>query len=742
MRRKSPSRRKKVQFVATIHPRPRYRRGDVPPGFQPVYVEDPRDGRVARYRCMARTHTLSGEIRQCCWNGRKHLCAKHKNHDFTLPPQDDPLFHAPLPLSHNRAKLNQRILATAAEFVTATNMSCRQAASAAMHDFIHNLIQIGACIQAGNDMIVTDVAGFLDQMTEPSLTQAIRATGDAKFAEAMFELGEIRYANLVVDAGTAHSLKTIVCLLTNPHSAIAPVLLALRENTNFTADDYSALFVELLSMGELSAIVICSVVVDNLPAQSRGLGRVLTDSPIIHVKCFAHMANLILTHTMPNGYFIKIMDALKCFQHIFRGERAVQYIQHKCPKFIRTRWFYMVDTLAYFVHHSEACTSYLLEFGADEEYYDGFPLEISELYIILLPFYCFIGALESRACALPYIVPLSRALLATLRDVFPLLRTYPVRQIFHELYIRLLSRLMANNREEALAAYSLTLQGRQEIRELEKGYSTRDANEPTPDPCVELKSFMRGASDFDSAIQSAVAMGENSDPFLVADEASALDLTARISSDDSGRVDGNDDERASGTPAYATYLVQFAEMPDGERMAFDPYRRVYEMAHARIGDLAARLGSNPEETLTLFDSWLFDSAQENRFVLDPSARESVNSMWRIAHRYEKWSTFADLALRLISCGTSEADAERVLSMQKNIASLHGTRFGISTMEARLRTLTGLSKGRKDHAGYDQIQEVSGGTRMARSMVEELGKESADEGNSDSDSVADDDSDRE
>jgi hypothetical protein len=38
----------------------------------------------------------------------------------------------------------------------------------------------------------------------------------------------------------------------------------------------------------------------------------------------------------------------------------------------------------------------------------------------------------------------------------------------------------------------------------------------------------------------------------------------------------------------------------------------------------------------------------------------------------------------VTCGTSEADAERLFSMQRNIAGLHWTRFGLPSMEARLR----------------------------------------------------------
>jgi hypothetical protein len=53
------------------------------------------------------------------------------------PPSDeDPQFTVALSLSRNRAKLNEQILETVAEFVTATNLNCRQTPSSAMHGFI------------------------------------------------------------------------------------------------------------------------------------------------------------------------------------------------------------------------------------------------------------------------------------------------------------------------------------------------------------------------------------------------------------------------------------------------------------------------------------------------------------------------------------------------------------------------------------------------------------------------------
>jgi hypothetical protein len=100
-------------------------------------------------------------------------------------------------------------------------------------------------------------------ITEKRMTETIRERGDAKFAEAIVQPSEIRFANLVVDAGTVHSLKTIVRLLTDPHYPIQPVLLTLRENTNFAPDDCATLFVELFLSIQQCPVVICSVVIDN-----------------------------------------------------------------------------------------------------------------------------------------------------------------------------------------------------------------------------------------------------------------------------------------------------------------------------------------------------------------------------------------------------------------------------------------------------------------------------------------------
>jgi hypothetical protein len=600
-----------------------------------------------------------------------------------------------------------------------------------MHDFIVSLIQLGACIQGNDEASVVDASTLVDQITDHGITEAIRALGDAKYSEAIEKLQEIRFVNLVIDAGTVHTLKTIVCLLTNPYLVTQPVLLSLRENTNFTADDYAILFVELFSLLEGSPIVICSVVVDNLPAQSSGLERVLAESPILHVKCFAHMTNLILVNSQDGEVFMNVMAELGTVQRIFRVKSVASLIGQRCPKFIRTRWFFMVDTLQYFLNNYEKCNEYLEAFGeAREKYRSALPIEIFELYIMLLPFYCFLSAVESRQCALPEIIPLARMLLTLLRDALGLIRTDRMHHLFRELHIRFLARFMTNNHPDAVAAYSLTLQGRQELRVLERGYSTVGPDHLPIAPSPDLKTFMKGGYSYDDAMASAFAVAGNSDsmfdhPFIPGPPW----VTAQESY--TPQVDEAEDQPVA--QSYREYLSFFHEMADDQRMAVDQVNGIYQTARPRIIELAGRLGLDPEHMGALYDLWLFGPPEEIPFALDEAAQGSVNSLWRIAHRYEKWTSFADLALRLVSSGVSEADAERILSMQKNIAGLHGTRFGRTTMEARIRMLSAVSNRETQQIRRGDVMGVPMGEGDEEKGDASIGEESDSDTTDDSDS---------
>jgi hypothetical protein len=125
------------------------------------------------------------------------------------------------------------------------------------------------------------------------------------------------------------------------------VLLTLRENADFTAEQYSELLIKLFATVDSGCLVLSSVIVDNLPAQSLGLDRTFFEAhwPVVQIHCFSDVANLILSHTVSNANCDRIMSALSEIQGLLRCKEAHEAIGAKCLRFIRTRWFYMIDTL-------------------------------------------------------------------------------------------------------------------------------------------------------------------------------------------------------------------------------------------------------------------------------------------------------------------------------------------------------------------------------------------------------------
>jgi hypothetical protein len=84
-------------------------------------------------------------------------------------------------------------------------------------------------------------------------------------------------------------------------------------------------------------------------------------------------------------------------QRIFLMQPAVDVIGHKWPKVVRTRWLFLMDSLAHFVDNSAKCTYLLMDHGEALRCRDHLSLEVFDLYIILLLFYCFcISALWNR----------------------------------------------------------------------------------------------------------------------------------------------------------------------------------------------------------------------------------------------------------------------------------------------------------------------------------------------------------
>jgi hypothetical protein len=232
--------------------------------------------------------------------------------------------------------------------------------------------------------------------------------------------------------------------LTNPHASEQPVRLALRENQNVTIQDYCNLFRELIVIVNSLGMVLCSIVVDNLPVEVSGLDRglQLSDSPVIHVECLAHMENLFSVTTVSTPNVSWTMDYLADLQKLLTSPPATVQLGAKCPKFVRTRRFDMLDTLRCISKHFTPVSEFLCHLPDGAAFPRSLPQEIFELYLVLLPFSCFTKPVERRSSSLPEIALFCRGLLATLRESRGMICSSVARAIFRDMHSRLFGQLM------------------------------------------------------------------------------------------------------------------------------------------------------------------------------------------------------------------------------------------------------------------------------------------------------------
>jgi hypothetical protein len=195
------------------------------------------------------------------------------------------------------------------------------------------------------------------------------------------------------------------------------------------------------------------------------------------------------------------------------------------------------------------------------------------------------GTLNHRSFTrnlLPMIVPLARQLLASLSDVGGLMCTCTAMAILRWMHVCILARLSANNRHEALVAYSLSLARREDTTRREIGYRTRDTttgvHHPSIDERCNLKIYVKRGDKYDDVMFSICQMISNTN----------LAISLQESTSDIIALEGINDETEEigvgviGTDSSKHMLYRFASLPDEEKHPIDLYAVQYEQAVLRI----------------------------------------------------------------------------------------------------------------------------------------------------------------
>jgi hypothetical protein len=206
-------------------------------------------------------------------------------------------------------------------------------------------------------------------------------------------------------------------------------------------------------------IIISVVVINNFRVQTSGFALFQADNPeyaaIIHVHCFAHMLNLVVSSSRNLDAFSYLVGRLFPLQMILQKHTARIFLGKMCPSLIPTQWLYMVDVLDFLTENHLQINSYLvIQHDSDWSIPRSIPKEFFELHAILLLFKIMLLAVESRNCTLSEIVPLVREVQDRLWKVVAILETATVKEILRIIMVRFFIGFLMNNHEEAIAAYS------------------------------------------------------------------------------------------------------------------------------------------------------------------------------------------------------------------------------------------------------------------------------------------------
>jgi hypothetical protein len=105
-----------------------------------------------------------------------------------------------------------------------------------MREFIVRLIQLGASLPRDALNRIIDIDPLIDQMTEGEHSETLCENVEATFQAGMHWPRDFYFVNLVINARTVCHIKSILCLISNLHCVVSPVLLTLRENTIVIAE--------------------------------------------------------------------------------------------------------------------------------------------------------------------------------------------------------------------------------------------------------------------------------------------------------------------------------------------------------------------------------------------------------------------------------------------------------------------------------------------------------------------------
>ena len=441
--------------------------------------------------------TLDGEIRRCVFVCKKARIGSH-DHLFTVPAAEDTEIDQDLRREPCDQSFNEHIMRAVAEFTGSGSISVSLGCSEVMRSFIIKIMNCAISHRERYPSVYFDPNEMIPTLSRKRMKDYLVDAGDEAYRLLESELRSHLYVNIMIDAATVLNMRVVHTTLGNPFSSVAPVPFhaTKKEGCDWRIQEYyteiETILTELKSAGNIIPVAICH---DRLRAQSTAVARVLskmresvdpTDCLVVDVPCLNHLLNNSFASAI-EGRFRGLIQKVGNFARVLRTRDCILRLGRKCPTAPATRWLYVTDILAFIITNRPAIQQYLMERYAalhpeqeidTKEKWEKWQVETSvpclfvDLYAVLLPFKLASLHFESDASRLSDSLPVVHQMLKLFEKMRrdKLLQLSESSGFLHEILSQWLARLETYLPEETWACWSLTREGRYQLRKKVVGH--------------------------------------------------------------------------------------------------------------------------------------------------------------------------------------------------------------------------------------------------------------------------------
>ena len=577
-------------------------------------------------------------------------------------------------------------------------------ASPGVLSMARDLVEIGIDAQAAMPrhlapLSATDVAVSLSRFTVEQLMRELAGEEQDRVTRVY---QSVSLVNMKVDAGSVIRSHVTHCLVDSPLSPpTVPIVMDAAENTNWDTSDYETFFLTYIQTIEDKGLTICSVVHDNLPAQSNALTRVLSQSEVrprtLDIPCFNHLINLVFIHAMrENNELREIVQEILAWQKLLRALKIV------APVVPRTRWLYIVQVIEVIL--SKPNLEDVMSANPDIVYSvlqtdaTEVPVRFVQLHKVLTPLLVLSKKLEDRNTRLPHVIPLVvdcirewQKLKSVMNDNATFLG------ILDSLVTNLIARVLSNAFDEAVPAFVLSIDGRQQIN------SRRLQNDTiSHEQYLALHKRTNGPEAIEEAAAHPSLAAEQVN--LIEDDTEAISVDGVAGDQELYLDDPSENDTEPGTASQwrrqilAENLRRISELSLDEKLNYDFLDnfmcvtcKALVTHGARIpewagGDKFYEVAVTQWLTCPLDDYLvaLEQAQRSNPMCLDFLVWRHLLQLSRGHNDWKFWGPIAETGIRLVLAAVSEADVERLLSVQKLIQGPCTTNISAEGITARLR----------------------------------------------------------